>query len=126
MSVPQLVSAPEHRERQPRDDGEESHDHDEASEWVHVRDAEEAVAETVDHVEEGIDVRNTLPEGGERMDRVEDPRKECEGHDQKILEGGDLVDLLGPDARHHPERAQNGASAESERDDPHGMAKVHC
>src|SRR6267378_4992303 len=110
MLVPQLVPASQHRERQPRYHAEKSRDHREASQRVDVRDAEESVTKAVDHVEKRIEMRELLPENRERMDRVEHSRKKGERHDEEILEGGDLVDLLGPDSGHHAERAQNRAS----------------
>src|SRR5258706_780913 len=125
MLVPQLVSASQDGERQPRDQDEKGRDEGQAPKGVHVRDAEEAVGEAVDYVEERIEVRKPLPESGQRMDRVEHPGKKRERHDEEILEGGDLVDFLGPDAGYHPERAQNGASSEGESDNPQGMAKFH-
>src|SRR6266436_6792175 len=125
MLVPQLVSASEHDQRQPGDRSEKSRDYGEALERVHVRNAEESVAEAVDHVEERVEMRKPLPEGRERMDRIEHARKEGQRHDEKILERSDLVDLFGPDAGHHPERAQNRTSAKRERDDPQRVTKFH-
>src|SRR5260221_8063810 len=123
MLVPKLVTALEHRERHSRNHGQENRHHGQTSKRVDVRDPEEAVAKPVNHVEKRVEMREPLPESRERMDRVEHPRKEGERHDEEVLEGGDLVDFLGPDSGDHPERAQYGASKESERDDPQRMAK---
>src|SRR6266850_6675514 len=120
MLVPQLVTALEHRERHSGSHSQEGRDDSQAPKRVDVGDAEEAVAESVNHVEKRVEMREPLPEGGERMDRVEHSREKGERHDEEVLEGGDLVDFLGPDSGDHSERAQYGASAESERDDPQG------
>src|SRR5216684_3882874 len=124
MLVPQPVTALEHRERHSGNRSQKSPHDGQTPKRVDVRDAEEAVAESVNHVEKRVEMREPLPEGGERMDRVEHPRKKGERHDEEVLEGGDLVDFLGPDSCNHPERAEGGTSAERERGNPQRMAKL--
>src|SRR6266853_1483985 len=123
MSMPQPVTALEHRERYSGNCTQKNGHDGQTPKRVDVRDAEETVAESVNHVEKRIEMREPLPESGERMDRVEHPREKGERHDEEVLEGRDLVDFLGPDSGDHPERSQYGASGESERDDPQRMAK---
>src|SRR5580765_3074078 len=124
MLVPQFVSASEHDQRQPRDHDEKNRDHGDAAQRMYVRHPEETVSESIDHVEERVEMRKPLPERRERMDRVEHTRKKRQRHDQKILERGDLIDLLRPDAGHHAERAQNGASEERKGENPQRVAKL--
>jgi hypothetical protein len=69
-----------------------------------VRLAEEAVAEAVDHVEDRIQVRDRLPERRQRVDGVEHAGQEGERHHDEILEGRELVELVGPDAGDDAER----------------------
>src|SRR5882672_9562393 len=126
MLVPQLVPAPQQRERRPRDEGKERRCHAEAAQRMDVRNAEEAEAEAVDHVEERVEMRQPLPERRQGVNRVEHTGQERERHDQEILKGSDLVDLLGTDASHHAERTQHGASTEGEEEYPQRMAELHC
>src|SRR5512143_4073588 len=93
-SVSQLVPAREHRERDRGHDERRGGDQGEASLRRDVREAEEAVAEAVDHIKERIEMRQRLPERRQRVDRVEDAREKRERHDQEVLERGELVELV--------------------------------
>ena len=84
---------------------------------------EEGIAEAVHHVEERIGVRGHLPERRQRMHRIEHARQEGERHHQEVLERRDLIELLGPDGRHQPQRAQNAAG--SQRKDQHPQRMPH-
>ena len=85
-----------------------------------------SVAEAVDHVEDRVQMRDGLPEGGQRMDRVEHARQERERHDDEVLERRKLVELVGPDPRNHPERTENAAAQKSEHQHPPGMHERHA
>src|SRR5438552_5608151 len=108
MLMPQSVTALEHRERDCGNHAQKGRHDGQAPKRVDVRNAEKTVAEPVNHVEKRVEMRDPLPERGERMNRVEHSRKKSEGHDEEVLEGGDLVDFLSPDSRDHIERAQHG------------------
>src|SRR5436305_15148457 len=71
-----------------------------------IRGAEEAVAEAVDHIEEGVGMRQPLPERRQRMDRVEDAREKRERHDDEVLKCRHLIDRAGPHAGDEAERAE--------------------
>src|SRR5690349_15670318 len=75
----------------------EEDDDREARRGCCVRQAEKAVAEPVDHIEERIEMRQRLPERRQRMDRVEDAGQERQRHDDEILECRQLVEFVGPD-----------------------------
>src|SRR3989344_5442788 len=63
-----------------------------------VGDTEEAVAEAVDEIKDGVHVRKTLCPGGERVDRVENAAEVHErGEDEGRYEV-DAVDAFGVDA----------------------------
>src|SRR5689334_14307236 len=86
LSVAQLPAAREQRERDAGEYHRGGRDQREAPRGVDVGQAEEAVAETVDHIKERVEMRQRLPERGQRMDRVEHAGQERERHDQEILE----------------------------------------
>src|SRR5690242_4620514 len=95
----QAIPLLQHEERERRKGQRRAAHDDEARLGGYVRLPEKAVAKPVDHIEERVEVRHPLPELGQRMDRVEDAREKRERQDQEVLERGDLVELLGADAR---------------------------
>src|SRR6266853_1200555 len=103
MLMPQSVTALDHRERHGGNHAQKARHDGQAPKRVDVRDAEETVAEPVNHVEKRVEMREPLPEGGKEMNRVEHSRKKGKRHDEEVLESGDLVDFLCPDSRDHPE-----------------------
>src|SRR5258708_24381295 len=102
MLVPQPVTALEHRERHPGNHSQENRHHGQTPKRVDVRDPEEAVAKPVNHVEKRVEMRESLPESRERMDRVEHPRKKCERQHEEVLEGSHLANFLDPESYEHP------------------------
>src|SRR5262245_13375952 len=78
ISMPEFVSGLQKFQGQQRYDKKTRPDHRQAGERRKVRAAEKAIAEAVDHVEEGIGVRQALPEFGQRADRIEHAREEGE------------------------------------------------
>src|SRR6478736_5922933 len=67
----EFPAAPEQRERRNRQHDAGHRNHGEAGPWGHVRNAEESVAEAVDHIKERIPTRQRLPERRQRVDRIE-------------------------------------------------------
>src|SRR5262245_4760570 len=118
ISMPQLVAGFQDRQTGERY-GKQAHaDHRQARRGRHVRNAEKAVAEAVDQVEEGVGVRQLEPESGQRMDRVEHPRQERERHDDEVLECRHLVDLLRQDAGEQAERSEQARAEQREGERP--------
>src|SRR2546428_7089038 len=113
-SMPELPPAREQRERHERKPGGAGPDDGKAQPGRRVGKAEEAVAEAVDHIKERIEMRHRLPERRKRPDRVEHPGQEREWDDHEILECGELVELVGPDAGDQPEHAQDRAAEQRE------------
>src|SRR5215510_7968660 len=105
--VTQLVAACKQTHREHSQHHEKGGDDREAHERIDIRLAEKTVAKAVDHVEERIEPRHLAPAGRQRMRRIEHTRQERERHDDEVLERGELVELLGPDAGHHAEGTEN-------------------
>src|SRR6185503_1148840 len=122
-SMPKLVAALEHDQRYRAQCRAEEDDDREARRGCYIRQAEKAVAEAVDHIEERIEMRQRLPERRQRMDRVENAGQERQWHDDKILECRQLVEFVGPDSRDQSEDAQDGAAEQRERDRPQRMRR---
>src|SRR5436190_1441662 len=121
ISVPKLVAALEQKQRQRgQAEAENSHD-DEARFRCNVGEPEEAVTKAVDHIEEGIEMRQGLPERRKAVDRVEDTGQESERHDQEILKCRELVEFVGRDASDQSQRAQDRAAQQREGERPQGV-----
>src|SRR5262245_40417178 len=73
ISMPQVVPRLEERQTGERYGNQARRDHRQAHGRGNVRQAKEAVAEAVDHVEERVGVRQPEPEFGQGVDRVEHP-----------------------------------------------------
>ena len=63
-------------------------------------------------------MRHRLPHGRQRVDRVEHTGEHGQRHDEKVLKGRELVELVGPDAGDHAERREDGAAEQGKGDDP--------
>src|SRR5215213_7601018 len=82
------------------------------------RPGQEAVTEAVDHVENGVRVRERLPHRWQRMYRVEHARKKRERQDDEIGKSRELIDLLRLDAGDDAERGHDAAAGYGVRDHP--------
>src|SRR6185503_14244518 len=119
-SMPDLVADPQEMQAHGADDRQAGGDHSETQPWRDVTGPEEAVAEAIDHVEERVEVAHLVPDRRQRLHRVEHAREERHRHDDEVLEGRDLVELLRPQARDQAERShERGAGDREERDPEH-------
>ncbi|VXA87221.1 hypothetical protein AERO8C_50082 [Aeromonas veronii] len=82
----------------------------------HVGDAEEAVTERVHHVDDGVHLGDTLPEGGQQADGVEHPAQIGERGQH---EGGDDADVVEGLGKHRVDKA---TQREEDRGEQHGEA----
>ena len=69
-----------------------------------------AIAKSIDHVKERVQVADLLPNQGQRMNRIEHARQEGHGHDHKILERRQLIKLFCPQACDQTQGAQEGGA----------------
>ncbi len=65
---------------------------------------DEAVSKSVDHVEDGVDARNALPERGEDVNRVEHATEINQGEKDEGVEGPNVVKLVRKDRDQGTER----------------------
>src|SRR3954464_1688523 len=114
-SVPELVAGFQKPESERGYGEEEARDYREARARREIGHPEDAIAEAIHHIEERVGVRQALPEGRQRMDRIEHAREEREGHDDEILERGQLVDPVGQNARYQAKRAEETRAAQPAR-----------
>src|SRR5215471_15142070 len=119
--MPKLVAVLEYPQGQSAEHRGAGGNESEANCRGDVGKAEEAIAKAVDHIKERIEVRQSLPERRQGVDRVENAREKGQGHDQKILERRQLVELVGHDTGDKPQRAENGAAEQGERQRPQRM-----
>src|SRR5205823_14846854 len=107
ISVPKLVSALEQKQRQRgQAEAENSHD-DEARLRRDVGEPEKAVTKAVDHIEEGMEMQQGLPEGRQVVDGVEHAEQERERHEQKLQEGREWVEFIACDAGDQAQRSED-------------------
>ena len=114
-SAADFVTAPQKFERQRGQQYERRQYDGKTEQRTHVRDTEKTVAKTVDHVKERIEVRQGLPEHRQRVNRIKHTAQEGERHDDKILETGKLIELVGPQPGDDAERGERGAAEHGER-----------
>mmetsp|Transcript_26244 Transcript_26244/g.62079 ORF Transcript_26244/g.62079 Transcript_26244/m.62079 type:complete len:431 (+) Transcript_26244:200-1492(+) len=119
-----LVAALEQREGQPGGNHEAARHHAEAQPGRHVADAEEAAPEAVDHVEERVQMAHAQPERGQRVHRVENAGQEGHRHDDEVLEGGELVELLGPQPGDQAQRAHQPGTEHGEHQHPQQVVQA--
>src|SRR6202171_1344599 len=120
-SVSQLIAALEYPKRQGAQRAAGPGNDREAQARLNVGKPEKAVAKTVDHIEERIEMRQRLPERRQGVDRVENARQERQRHDQEILKRGELVELVRPDAGKEPEHAEDHAAEQGKCERPQRM-----
>src|SRR6478735_4819723 len=87
-SVANLVADLQQMEAHATHDSERTAHDRQAEPRRHIARAEEAVAKSVDHVEERIEVADLAPDRRQRLDRVEDAGEESHRHDDEVLERG--------------------------------------
>src|SRR2546422_3857979 len=100
ISIPQLVARLQEEKSNQRYGNEAHRDYRKARRRRDIRNAEETVAEAVDHVEEGVGVRQPQPEFRQRVDGIEHAGEKGERHDDEVLERGHLVDFFRQDSGH--------------------------
>src|SRR5664279_5516837 len=123
-SVADLVADAKQMQTKAADDSKARRHHGQARPRRHVADAEEAVAKAVDHVEERVEVAHRLPHGRQRLHRVEDAGEKGHRHDEEVLEGGDLVELLCPEPGDEAERAHQRRPGQRENDHPERIGEL--
>ena len=88
FSFIQLAPDPLSSREHPPDDREEydtkSCEHPERYKRIDIRDSMHPIAESVDHIEDRIGVRDSLPDGWEHRDRVEHTPEICEWCEDEV------------------------------------------
>ncbi|KAK0331440.1 hypothetical protein LTR94_028908, partial [Friedmanniomyces endolithicus] len=78
---------------------------------------DEARPEAVDQVEEGIEPADAGEGLRQAVDQVEGARQEGHRHDHEVLHRRQVVELLGPQPRQHPDHAHQQGGDQTEPDD---------
>lgn len=65
---------------------------------AHIAYAVEAVAHSVNHIEQGVEMRDLLEEGWQHFDGIKNSAEEAQRHYKKSRDNGDLFKIFRPDA----------------------------